>query len=123
MSEDKKQQLVITISNGGNSDLSTVGMTVANAALSKGMDVAIFLTSDGVELSVDGATDMTHVQPFKRLEELIDGFLENGGTMWSCTPCFKHRGLKEEDTHDKVIVTGAGPMLEWIANGASTLTF
>lgn len=120
---DEKKKLVITIANGGNNELSTVGMTVANAAMSKGMDVAVFLTANGVELSIDGATDLTHVAPFKRLEELIDAFLDAGGTMWACTPCFKHRGLKEEETHEKAIVTGAGPMLEWVASGASTLTF
>jgi predicted peroxiredoxin len=47
MSESKK--LVITLAKTPSNDLSAVAFTIANAALSKGMGVGIFLTSDGVE--------------------------------------------------------------------------
>ena len=118
-----KKRLVILLGHNGNDDKSTVAFTIANAALSKGdTDVAVFLTSDGVEVSREGSHDLTHVQPFKKLEELIDNFVEKGGILWACSPCFQHRGLKQEQTVQRTIVTGAGPMLEWIAAGASTLS-
>src|SRR5688500_16847335 len=66
------QKLVIVLAHGGNDDRSSVAFTIANAAMSGGMQVAVFLTSDGVELSKDGSCDLTQVQPFKKLDELID---------------------------------------------------
>lgn len=121
MNESKK--LVVVITSNGNDDKSTVGFTVATAALSTGMQVAVFLTSDGVELSKDGGCDLTHVLPFKKLDELIDAFLEKGGLVWACSPCYQHRGLEQAKNYDKVIVTGAGPLIEWVQAGATTLSF
>lgn len=121
MSDSKK--LVITLSVNGNNDVSTVAFTVANAAISKGLAVGMFLTSDGVELSKEGGNEYTHVAPFKKLNELIDGFVSSGGTLWACSPCFNHRGLEAERTVGGAEVVGAGPMLDWIANGAQTLSF
>jgi predicted peroxiredoxin len=86
------------------------------------MQVGVFLTSDGVELGRAASTELAHVRPFKALAELVEGFLEKGGLVWSCAPCFQHRGLDPEENHAKVVVTGAGPMLEWIAEGAATIS-
>jgi predicted peroxiredoxin len=118
-----KKKLVVTITAGAGTDVSTVAFTVANAAISKGMDVGVFLASDGVELSRAGALEFTHVAPLKKLSELVEGFVASGGTLWSCSPCFNHRGLKEDETVDGTTVTGAGPMLDWILEGAQTLSF
>src|SRR5262249_18423099 len=107
--------------HNSNDDKSSVAFTIANAALSGGMQVAVFLTSDGVELAREGAADLAHVQPFKKLEELVDGFIDKGGIVWACTPCYRHRGLKESENVEKVIVTGAGPLIEWVQAGAATI--
>ncbi len=119
MSEPKK--LVVVLGANANDDKSTVAFTIANAALSTGMQVAVFLTSDGVEISREGGYDLTHVQPFKPLHELVGSFIEKGGLVWACTPCFRHRGLKDTDNVERVIVTGAGPLIEWVQAGAATI--
>lgn len=119
MSEQKK--LVLVLGENANDDKSTVAFTIANAALSTGMQVAVFLTSDGVELARDGGYDLTAVQPFKPLGQLVDAFIEKGGIVWACAPCYKHRGLKEAENVDKVLVTGAGPLIEWVQAGAATI--
>jgi predicted peroxiredoxin len=121
MSNSKK--LVITLTTNSKDDLSTVAFTIANASLSKGMEVGVFLVSDGVEMSRDGGYEYTHVAPFKKLTELVEGFVANGGTLWSCSPCFNHRGLRADETVSGAEVVGAGPMLEWVAEGAQTLSF
>jgi len=119
---EQKNRLVVLISTDTNDDKSSVGFTIANAALSTGMEVAVFLTSNGVELSRDGSCELTQVKPFKPLGELIEGFVEKGGIVWACTPCFQHRGLETDKVYDKVVVTGAGPLVEWIQAGAATLS-
>ena len=62
MSDNDK--LVIVLTHNGGHDTSTVGFTIANAALSQGKEVAIFLTADGVDLARDGASDLAQVRPF-----------------------------------------------------------
>ena len=47
--------------------------------------------------------------------------LDNGGVMWTCAPCYQHRGLDPQEEVEGSQVTGAGPMLEWVAAGASTI--
>jgi predicted peroxiredoxin len=121
MTETKK--LVVSLTNNATNDRSSVAFTVANAALSKGFEVGVFLTADGVELSRDGGCELTHVQPLEPLAELIESFTNSGGVVWACTPCFKHRGLREDEVIDGAIVTGAGPMLEWISEGAQVVSY
>lgn len=121
MSNSKK--LIVTLSDNAKDDVSTVAFTVANAALSKGMDVGVFLTSDGVELSRAGGYEYTHIAPFKKLSDLVEGFTEKGGTLWACSPCFNHRGLNSDETVNGTEVVGAGPMLDWIQEGAQTISF
>ncbi len=104
MSNSKK--LVVTLSVNSNDDVSTVAFTVANAAITKGLEVGMFLTSDGVDLSKEGGNEYTHVAPFKKLNELIDGFVSKGGTLWACAPCFNHRGLEAEQTVKGTEVVG-----------------
>ena len=119
----KAAKLVIMLTHNANDDKSTVAMTIANAALSAGRDVGIFLSSDGAELGRAGSCDYTNISPFKPLADLIDAFVTNGGVVWACAPCVKHRGLKETEMATGVKIVGAGPMLEWLDEGATTLSF
>jgi predicted peroxiredoxin len=121
--KNETQKLVVSISHGGENELSTVGFTIANGGLANDQDVSIFLTSNGVDIVRKNAIDTTQVEPFSPLKTLVDTFIEQGGTIWACSPCVKGRGYTEADFIDGVIVTGASPMLEEIGNGAATLSF
>jgi predicted peroxiredoxin len=114
-------KIVVVITHGSNSDKSSVAMTIANAAKSGGHDVAVFLTSDGVYLGKKSYADQSVYRPLKPLEELMRTFLDGKGTVWACTPCVAHRGVSPEDMLPGVIVTGAGPLIEWTIAGAQTI--
>lgn len=116
-------KLVVVITHGSNNDKSSVGWTIANVAKSGGHEVAVFLTSDGVYTAKTGYADSALVRPFKPLEELVRTFLENKGTVWACLPCVEHRGLRPADYLPGVVVTGAGPLVEWLASGAQSISF
>ena len=49
-------------------------------------------------------------------------FMGKGGTVWACAPCYKHRGLDDARNYEKVVVTGAGQLVEWVKAGATTLS-
>lgn len=117
------RDLVVLITHGIDSELSSVAFTIANGGVTTGMNVSIFLTSAGVDLVRKSATDTTQVKPLDPLADLISDFLRRGGTLWACTPCVKSRGYAEVDLIDGVVITGASGMHELIKNGAATLSF
>ncbi len=116
-------KIVVVITHGSNSDKSSIAMTIANAAKSGGHEVAVFLSSDGVYLAKHAYADSSVYRPFKGLEELVSMYLEGKGTMWACAPCVVHRGIKNEDMLEGVVVTGAASLIEWIAAGAQTICY
>lgn len=122
MSQEKRK-IVITLSAGPECEKSSVGLTIANGALTSGMQVYIFLTSNAVDISRKRAIDTTQVKPFESLKGLLDDFLARGGTLWACPPCVKSRGYEDKDLIEGVTVCGASAMLELIAEGAGTLSF
>jgi predicted peroxiredoxin len=122
MSEAKKN-LVVVVTHGTDHELSSVAFTIANGGMTAGLNVAVFLTSAGVDLVRKRASDTTQVTPLEPLAQLIGDFVKRGGALWACTPCVKARGYSESDLIDGVVVTGASKMHELVKAGAATLSF
>ena len=116
------RKLVVVVSNNANGDKSTLGLTIANAALSSGMEVLVFLLSDGVELCRDGAADQAHIRPFRPLGELIETFVASGGVLAACGSCLQYRGMQLEHNHTGVQVAGVAMLANWLAAGAQTVS-
>ncbi|MDE0589897.1 DsrE family protein [Halocynthiibacter sp. C4] len=116
-------KLVVVITKGIESELSSVALTIANGGLTSGLNVSLFLTSSGVDLVRKGGQTVTHVPPLDPLEEMIANFQNRGGVIWACPPCVKARGYEADDLLDGVTITGAAAMHEEIKAGAATLSF
>lgn len=65
------QELVIVMTRGIDSELSSVAFTLANGAITAGMQVRVFLTSAAVDVVRRKGHDMTHVPPLDPLARLI----------------------------------------------------
>jgi predicted peroxiredoxin len=122
MSENVKD-LVLLISHGIDSEMSSVAFTLANGSLTAGFKVSVFLASAGVDLVRKKGIELTEVAPFESLQGLVQDFIARGGTIWVCPPCAKARGYEQSDLIDGVTISGASPMLELIKAGAETLSF
>jgi len=120
MADAPARRLLIIVTSNGNGDRATIAFTLANAALSVGMEVGVFLASDGVDLVRAGSWELSHVRPFAPLAELIDGLTKKGGKVWCCGSCLAHRGLEQESMRD-IVVSGIGQVVEWIKAGAQTV--
>jgi predicted peroxiredoxin len=121
MSEQKR--LVVMITHGTDHELSSVAFTIANGAITAGLEVFVFLTSAGVDLVRRRAIESTHVAPLEPLGAMVKDFLARGGTLWACTPCVKARGYTQDHLIDGTIITGASVMHEQLKAGAATLSF
>ena len=83
-----------------DTDKATVAFVVANAALGSEKETVVFLTTEGVRLSQRGYADDVREDGFLPLKELMDNFAEAGGTIMVCAPCFRKRGLDENNLVD-----------------------
>ena len=120
MATDK---LVILVTKGIDSELSSVAFTIANGALTAGLKVFIFLTSTAIDVVRRGGQRLTQVAPLEPLAAMIEDFQKRGGTIWACPPCVKSRGYEQADLLDGVTVVGASAMHAEIKSGAATLSF
>jgi predicted peroxiredoxin len=116
-------KLVVLVTRGIDSELSSVAFTIANGGLTAGLKVFIFLTSTAIDLVRKGGQRMTQVAPLDPIAALIADFQKRGGVIWACTPCVKSRGYEQADLLDGVIITGASVMHAEIKQGAATLSF
>ena len=122
MSEENRK-LVVLITQGLESERSSVAFTIANGGMTSGLDVSVFLTASAVDLARKRAVDSTQVHPLEPLRDLMQDFLKRGGTLWACTPCVKSRGYEQDDLIEGTVITGASVMHKLIQGGAATLSF
>jgi predicted peroxiredoxin len=120
---DVTDKLVVLVTKGIDSELSSVAFTIANGGITAGLKVFVFLTSAAVDLVRKRGHDMTHVPPLDPLGKLIGDFMSRGGVVWACPPCVKSRGYEQSDLIDNVVIAGASVMHAEIKAGAATLSF
>lgn len=116
-------KLVILVTKGIDSELSSVAFTIANGGLTAGLKVSIFLTSAAIDLVRRGGQRLTQVAPLESLAALIEDFQKRGGVIWACPPCVQSRGYQQSDLLDGVTIVGASAMHAQIKEGAATLSF
>jgi predicted peroxiredoxin len=119
----ESRNLVILMTKGIDSELSSVAFTIANGGLTAGLKVSVFLTSSAIDLVRRGGQQFTHVPPLDSLAALIADFQSRGGVIWACPPCVKARGYEQADLLDGVVIVGASAMHAEIKTGAATLSF
>ncbi len=114
----------VSMTNAKNDpDRVTVGFVVANAAAGSDQETLVFLSTDGVQLAVEGYADDIHEDGFSPLKDLMANFVEAGGTIWVCSPCFKKRGLDENALIKGATIVGGAKLVEFLASGAPCVTY
>ncbi|MDO5682547.1 MAG: DsrE family protein [Propionibacteriaceae bacterium] len=106
-----------------NVDKATVAFVVANAAVGSDQDTTVFVSSEGVHLATQGYADDMHEEGFAPLKELIDSFVEAGGKIWVCSPCFKKRGYTEDQLIEGTTMVGGAKLVELLAGGAAHVSY
>jgi predicted peroxiredoxin len=116
-------QLVIVMTKGIDSELSSVAFTIANGGITAGLKVSIFLTSAAIDLVRRNGQRMTHVPPLDPLAKMMEEFINRGGVLWACPPCVQSRGYQQADLIEGVAIVGSSAMHAKIKEGAATLSF
>lgn len=114
----------VSLTSAGNDpDKATVGFVVANAALGSEKETLVFLSTEGVRLAEKGYAGDIREEGFLPLAELMDAFTGGGGTLWVCAPCFKKRGLDENNLVDGALIVGGAKLVEFLSDGAPCITY
>ena len=109
----------------GNEDpeRATLAFVVGNVAATADQEAVVLLTIEGVRLATYGYADGLQKNGFAALKDVMRQFLDNGGQIWACGACTKPRGITESDLIPGAKIVTAANVVEYMASGASTLSF
>jgi predicted peroxiredoxin len=117
-------KVIVGCSHGeDNPDAVAVSYLTAGAALDKGHEVMMWLTSDGVRLGIRGYADKIRAGMEPPVELIHAQFIEKGGRFFVCPICFNERDLDEADLVQNAELKGATPLMEFAGDNAMTFTY
>jgi predicted peroxiredoxin len=117
-------RFVVSLSCGPDQpDRATVAFTLANAALGSDKETVVFLSSDGVELAVNGAADDVAEKGFTPLKQLMAAFAEGGGEIYVCLPCFNKRELDQENLVAGGLIVGGPKLVAFMSEGVPSVSY
>jgi len=106
-----------------NTDKATVAFVVANASVASDKETLVFLSIEGVRLSQKGFADSIHEEGFAPLKELMTNFVNGGGKIWVCSPCFNKRKLDPNNLVPGATIVGGAKLVEFLSEGAPCVSF
>ncbi|HEY7709627.1 MAG TPA: DsrE family protein [Candidatus Entotheonella sp.] len=117
-------KLLVSITHSkDDTDRATVGFVVAGASVASSVETVVFLSTEGVRLSQEGYADDIHEDGFAPLKQLMTDYVDAGGTIWICSPCFKKRDLDENKIVPGATIVGGAKAVEFLTSGASSITY
>jgi predicted peroxiredoxin len=117
-------KFVVSLSCAKNdTDKATVAFVVANAAVASDKNAMVFLSIEGTRLSQKGYADGIHEEGFAPLKDLMKNFVEAGGQIFVCSPCFKKRKLDENNLVAGAIMVGGARLVEFMGEACPSLSY
>ncbi|OJW60404.1 MAG: sulfur reduction protein DsrE [Afipia sp. 64-13] len=115
---------VVSLTHAKNdTDKATVAFVIANAAIASEKKVMVFLSIEGTRLSQKGYADDIHEEGFAPLKDLMKSFAEAGGQIFVCSPCFKKRGLDENNLVPGAVIVGGAKLVEFLGDGCPSVSY
>jgi uncharacterized protein len=117
-------KLLINCTHGReDAERATLSFVVGNVAASADQEVVVLLTIEGVWNATRGYADDICKEGFQPLGEVMQSFVSNGGQIWACGACAKPRGIADADLVEGAKIVSAAKAVEYLASGASSLSF
>jgi len=106
-----------------DAERATLPFIVGNVAATADQEAVVLLRVEGVWLATEDYADSVQKDGFQPAKEIIDSFVTNGGQVWACGACTKPRGITDADLIPGAKIVTAANVVEYMALGASTLSF
>ena len=116
----ESKYLVNCQEGSNNIERASISFVLA-ATASKTCETAVFATADAASLCVKGGADNLVHEGMEPLEDLMNQFIGNGGSIWLCPICAKVKGITESDLREGVEIAGAPRTMAFLESGARLL--
>jgi predicted peroxiredoxin len=103
-----------------NPEKATISFILAFTS-SKANETAVFATAGALDLFLEKSPPSFQAAGYQPIKGLIDGYIENGGSIWICPACIKAKGLSQDDLIDGVEIAGGPKTMQFLATGGKTL--
>ncbi|MCA9079009.1 MAG: DsrE family protein [Planctomycetaceae bacterium] len=123
MSAEKNVVVMLTSGKSDNGKNATLAFSCALSSIALGQPTSVFLTSDGAVWGYHGSASGITVQGFPPLSDLIQQFLDAGGTLLLCSVCHRtcSSGGPDDDPHGRALgqtrIAGFATVVELALNG------
>lgn len=120
---ETKKKVVILITKGMDDERASAAWSIANGGIKTGLEVSVFLVSNGVDWVRKGAFEYAHLNPKDpTMKDMIEAVINNNCRIMACLPCSTVRGYKPEDLIEQVELTGSPALHQLILEGAETIS-
>jgi predicted peroxiredoxin len=115
---------VISLTTGlEDAERVTVAFLVAVGAAEEGRPTLMFLTKEAVRLALRGVATGVACAGCPPLPDLVERYVNAGGTFLVCPICFTAKGLDEGQLIKSAEIGGTVVMWRWIGDGATTFSY
>lgn len=104
-----------------DAERATLPFIVGNVAVTADQQATVFLTAEAVRLATHDYAEGVRAHGMKPLTEVMQSFLQNGGTLWVCGACAGPRGITEAHLISGAHIVTAVNLVERLAGGAIPL--
>jgi uncharacterized protein involved in oxidation of intracellular sulfur len=121
--EEKQMTDILINSSFGKDDAAkaSVPFIVGGASAARDGETAMFLTHGAIYMATKGGTDGIQAEGYAPMTDLVNGYVNNGGTLWVCKACADAKGVTDDDLIDGAEIAGAGHVLGFVDNGGQIL--
>jgi uncharacterized protein involved in oxidation of intracellular sulfur len=124
MSEKKSEKLMIFGTHGPEDpERACLPFVIGNAALVMEVEVTVMLQGTAVILAKKGCYEHVFAAGLPPLKELVDSFIEQGGTLLICTPCIQERQITPDMLVETAKPVKAGRAVIEILESDATMTY
>ncbi|MBD3791599.1 MAG: DsrE family protein [Campylobacterales bacterium] len=117
-----KQSIFVNVTSSDNVK-GPMAVMFANQGLMQGLDMTIFLNTEGVRLAVKGFNPPTNAQNGKNTHEMLSMFVKNGGKLLVCPMCLKAQGYDKSDLIPEAVLSDANKTFGGILSSDKVISF
>jgi uncharacterized protein involved in oxidation of intracellular sulfur len=123
--QDRPPDKIVVIATHGGEDpeRATLPFVMATAAIAMDTEAVVILQGTAVTLAKKGCYEHVFAAGMPPLKELVDAFVELGGSLLVCSPCIQERKIDPGMLVDQAKPIKAARVLTEILEARSTLTY
>jgi uncharacterized protein involved in oxidation of intracellular sulfur len=124
MDETNVEKIVIVATHGcEDPERACLPFVLANAALAMDTHAVVILQGTAVTLAKKGCYEHVFAAGLPALKELVDSFMELGGSLLVCSPCIQERRITPDMLVDNAQPIKAARVVMELLEAKATLSY